>query len=242
MKFAAAPPDVHGTLTKYYLAPEDFVYKVRRGMSLQEAVLMEPLSVAVHSIRLADITPGQTVAIMGSGTVGLLCGAVAKTFGAHRVFMVDIAQQKLSFAEGFLHCETFLVHLDETPEESSTRLLSSTNIPGGVDAVIEASGAETPVQMGIYALRPGGSYVQTGVGEPKAQVPILALSQKELRVRGCFRYGPGDYGLARTLLSQGSIDLKRLVSSVTPFQDATQAWDKTAQGEGIKNLIQGVQD
>lgn len=65
---------------------------------------------------------------------------------------------------------------------------------------------------------------------------------RTLRVRGCFRYGPGDYDLALKLLSQGSFDLKRLISSVTPFEDATQAWDKTARGDGIKNWIQGLQD
>ncbi|KOC15111.1 D-xylulose reductase A [Aspergillus flavus AF70] len=242
MKFAAVPPDVHGTLTKYYRVPEDFVYKIPSGMSLQEAVLMEPLSVAVHSTRLVNITPGQTIVIMGSGSVGLLCGAVAKAFGAHRIILADILEHKLSFGSEFLDCETFLVSLDETPEESAARLLDMLDAPDGVDAVIEASGAEGPVQIGIYALRRGGSYVQAGVGKPKAEIPILALSQKELHVHGCFRYGPGDYDLALKLITKGSIDVKRLITSVTPFEQAPQAWDKTARGEGIKNLIQGVQD
>ncbi|KAF7596833.1 hypothetical protein BBP40_012433 [Aspergillus hancockii] len=242
MRFAAVPPDVHGTLTKYYRVPEDFVYKVPPEISLQEAVLTEPLSVAVHSTRLADITPGQTVVIMGSGTVGLLCGAVAKVFGAHRIILVDILQHKLSFGSEYLNCETFLLDSDEGPEESAARLLAMLDAPDGVDAVIEASGAESPVQIGIYALKRGGNYVQAGVGKPKAEIPILALSQKELHVHGCFRYGPGDYDLALKLLSKGTIDVKRLITSVTLFEHATQAWDKTARGEGIKNLIQGIQD
>ncbi|KAF5865558.1 hypothetical protein ETB97_003402 [Aspergillus alliaceus] len=52
MRFAAVPPNVHGTLTKYYRVPKDFVYKVPPEMSLQEAAHLEPLSVAVHSTRL----------------------------------------------------------------------------------------------------------------------------------------------------------------------------------------------
>jgi D-xylulose reductase len=211
-------------------------------MSLREAVLIEPLSVAVHSTRLLDIAPGQTVVIMGSGTVGLLCGAVAKAFGAYRIILVDILQHKLSFGSEFLGCETFLVGLTESPEEIAARLLDILDTPDGVDAVIEASGAENPIQIGIYVLRPGGSYVQAGVGKPKAEIPILALSQKELRVRGCFRYGPGDYDLALKLFSKGVVDVKRLITSVTPFEHATEAWDKTARGEGVKNLIQGIQD
>jgi D-xylulose reductase len=61
-------------------------------------------------------------------------------------------------------------------------------------------------------------------------------------VRGCFRYGAGDYELAVGLLKKGLLDMKKLISSVTKFEDATEAWEKTARGEGIKNLIQGVQD
>ena len=84
MRFAAAPPDAHGLLTQYYLAPEDFVYKISGGAGLQEAVLIEPLAVAVHANRQVDVRPGQDVVIFGSGTIGLLCAAVARTFGAQQ--------------------------------------------------------------------------------------------------------------------------------------------------------------
>ncbi|KAL4871121.1 hypothetical protein BDV12DRAFT_38027 [Aspergillus spectabilis] len=238
MKFAAAPPDVHGTLTKFFAAPEDFLYSIPDGMSLQEAVLVEPLAVAVHAIKLLDVRPGQAVMIIGSGTVGLLCGAVAKAFGAERVILADILAKKLEFAEKYLGYDTFLIQRDETPEESSDRLLNTLEIGDGVDAVVEASGAEQPVQIGIYALRRGGSYIQTGVGKPKTTVPILALSQKELLVRGCFRYGPGDYELALKLIAKGSINLTPLITSVTPYERAPEAWEKTGRGEGIKNLIE----
>ncbi len=65
MRFAAAPgpPDTDGTLSKYYHIAEDFVYKVDERISLQEAVLVEPVSVAVHAVKLADIRPGETVVV-----------------------------------------------------------------------------------------------------------------------------------------------------------------------------------
>jgi D-xylulose reductase len=111
-----------------------------------------------------------------------------------------------------------------------------------VDTVIEASGATSSIETGIYILRPGGKFVQTGLGKPKIEFPIVAMSQKELMVRGCFRYGAGDYELAVGYLEKKLIDVKPLISSVTKFEDATQAWDKTARGEGIKNLIEGVRE
>jgi D-xylulose reductase len=252
MRFAAAPgpPDTQGTLTKYYAVAEDFVYTIPDSMGLDEAVLVEPLAVAVHAMKLGDVKPGETVVVMGSGTIGVLCAAVARQFGAHRVIVVDVVGAKLEFASGFLGCETFLARVDVDAEENAKALLNKFDLEedgvdtfgGRVDTVIEASGATSSIETGIHILRPGGKYVQTGLGKPKIEFPIVAMGQKELTVRGCFRYGAGDYELAVGYLRNKLIDVKPMISSVTRFEDATQAWDKTARGEGIKNLIQGVQD
>lgn len=252
MRFAAAPgpPDTPGTLTKYYRLAEDFVYKIPDAMSLEEAVLVEPLAVAVHAVKLGDVKPGETVVVMGSGAIGLLCAAVARQFGAHRVILVDVLEKKLEFAKGFLGCETYLAEMGVDGDENARRLLEAFGLTdpgtdtfgGKVDRVIEASGATSSIETGIHILRPGGAFVQTGLGHPKVAFPIVAMGQKELMVRGCFRYGAGDYELAVAYLSKGLVDVKPLISSVSNFEDATKAWDKTAAGEGVKNMIRGVQD
>jgi D-xylulose reductase len=81
MKFAATPP-YDGTLTGFWASPEDFCYKLPDHVTLQEGALVEPLAVAVHIVKQAEIKPGQTVVVMGAGPVGLLCCAVAKAYGA----------------------------------------------------------------------------------------------------------------------------------------------------------------
>lgn len=242
VKFAACPPDVHGTLTKYFLAPEDFMYKVSDEMSLEEAALIEPLSVAVHTARLAQVKWGDEVVVTGSGTIGLLCSAVAKAFGASKVILVDILESKLSFARTFFECDTFLANPQATPEETSASLSENILSGEGVDKVLEASGAQSSIQAGILLLKPGGTYVQAGLGKPKVEIPLSAMAQKEITLRGCFRYGPGDYKLAIKLVNEGSIKLKPLITSITPFKDTTAAWEKTARGEGIKNMIAVAQD
>jgi D-xylulose reductase len=63
MKFAATPP-YDGTLTGFYTMAEDFCYKLPQHVSLQEGALIEPLAVAVHIVRQASITPGQSVIVM----------------------------------------------------------------------------------------------------------------------------------------------------------------------------------
>ena len=74
MRFAATPP-YDGTLCGFYIAPEDFCYKLPEHVSLQEGAVIEPLAVGVHISKQAGITPGQSVVVMGAGPVGLLCMA-----------------------------------------------------------------------------------------------------------------------------------------------------------------------
>jgi D-xylulose reductase len=244
MRFAAAPgppEDTPGTLCKYYKTAADFVYKIPKSMTLEEAVMVEPASVGVHATKLADVKPGETVVVMGSGTIGLMCGAIARVFGAARVILVDILDHKLEFAKEFLKCETFKTDMGADAETNAAALLASVGLEE-VDAVIEASGVGSSIETGIHLLRPGGKYVQTGMGKPKVEFPIGMMSEKELMVRGCFRYNSSDYELAVGLLSRGTIDVKPLISSTSSFEDATVAWEKTKKGEGIKNLIRGVQD
>lgn len=118
MRFAAAPgpPDTQGTLTKYWRIASDFVYRLPESLSLEEGVMVEPLAVAVHANKMADVRPGETVVVMGSGTIGMLCAAVARHFGAHRIILVDILEKKLDFAKGWLGFETFLSRGEQSVE------------------------------------------------------------------------------------------------------------------------------
>jgi D-xylulose reductase len=242
MKFAASPPDTDGMLAKYFKIPADFCYRLPNGVALDEGVLVEPLAVAAHAVRMINVKPGQTVVVFGAGTIGVLSAAVAKAYGASKIVAVDLLDSKLEFAKRFNSSAIFKPDMTVSAEENSARLVNDNDLGLGADAVIEASGAESSVNTAIHVLRPGGSYVQTGLGKPVISFPILAMSEKELHCHGAFRYGPGDYETALGFLEKGTIPVKELITKIFPFEKVTEAWETTKRGEGIKNLIQGVQD
>jgi D-xylulose reductase len=242
MKFAACPPDTPGCLTKYFKIPADFCYRLPADVSLQEGVLAEPLAVAAHAVRMTNIRPGQTVVIFGAGTIGLVSSVVARVFGAKKVVLVDILDEKLRFANDFVACSTFQPDLASSPEENAARLIEQNGLGLGADAVIEASGAESSVVTAVHVLRPGGHCVQTGLGKAIINFPILAMSEKELHVHGAFRYNEGDFKVAMDVLEAGTFPLKKLISNTFDFEKATDAWDATKHGRGIKNLIRGYRD
>lgn len=237
MVFAATPP-YDGTLTGLWASPADFCYKLPDSVSLQEGALIEPLAVAVHIVKQATVQPGQSVIVMGAGPVGLLCAAVAKAYGASKVVSVDIVQSKLDFAKDFASTHTYLSQRI-APEENAKAIKEQVGLPKGADVVIDASGAEPSIQTSLHAVRVGGTYVQGGMGKSDINFPIMAMCLKEVTARGSFRYGPGDYELAIDLVANGKVDIKKLVSTVVPFDKAEEAFKKVKEGEVIKILIAG---
>jgi D-xylulose reductase len=237
MRFAATPPH-DGTLTGYWVAPEDFCYKLPEHVSLQEGALIEPLAVAVHIVRLACVTPGQSVIVMGAGPVGLLCLAVARAFGATRVVAVDIVPWRLAFAKIYAATHIFIPARAPAPENAQT-LLETAGMPDGADAVIDASGAESSIQTCVHAVRRGGTYVQAGMGMAEVTFPITALCIKEIAAKGSFRYGSGDYRLAVEFVGSGKVEVKSLISREVGFEEAGEAFKDVKAGRGIKVLIRG---
>jgi len=237
MRFAATPP-FDGTLCGFYSSPEDFCYKLPDHVSLQEGALIEPLAVAVHITKQAEIKPGQSVVVMGAGPVGLLCCAVAKAYGATTIVSVDIQPTRLEFAAKYAATHTF-TPARVSAEENAANLRKETGLPGGADAVIDASGAEPSIQTSIHVVKRGGVYVQGGMGKPDITFPIMALCTGEITAKGSFRYGSGDYKLAVELVSTGKVDVKSLITSTVKFEDAEDAFKSVKAGKGIKVLIAG---
>ncbi|KAF8309569.1 xylitol dehydrogenase [Clavulina sp. PMI_390] len=256
MVFAATPP-VHGTLARYYGLPADLAYPLPEHVSLEEGAMMEPLSVGVHSVsKLGNFQTGQTIAVYGAGPVGLLCMAVARALGAARVIAVDIVQARLDFAKTYAGADTYLPpkpadgekridYSKRVVKEMSEALGIDKRGAKAVDLVIDASGAEACIQMGLFLVKFGGTYVQVGMGTPEVTIPIGLFLEKELTVKGSFRYGAGDYPTAIQLVASGKVDVKPLITHRFPFKEAIKAFDTSRTGKGpdgkgvIKAIIDG---
>jgi len=220
------------------MVPEDFCFKLPSHVSLEEGALVEPLSVAVHITKQADVKPGQSVVVFGAGPVGLLCCAVSKALGAKKIVSVDINEERLQFAQKYAATHAFRSQR-ESAEDSAARLMKECELGSGADVVIDATGAEPCIQTSIHVLRVGGTYVQGGMGKNEITFPIMAACTKELTIKGSFRYGSGDYQLAVDLLASGRVSVKELITGQVKFKDAEKAFEDVKAAKGIKILIEG---
>lgn len=240
MSFAATPP-VNGTLCKYYRVPAECCHKLPSHVSLRDGALVEPLSVAVHGCRLGGDMQDKSVVVFGAGPVGLLCSAVARAFGASTVVVVDIVESRLqsSFEYGATH--TYKMGTDVSVADNAAALLAvaGDGLAAGADVALDATGAEPCVNTAVHALVPGGTFVQVGLGKSDISFPVGQVCDKELVVKGCFRYAHGDFKLAIGLLNSRRINLSGLVTHEYPFSQVEDAFKNVLGRAGIKTVIYG---
>ena len=242
MAFAATPP-IDGTLLKYYLSPEDFLVKLPGNVSYEEGAAAEPLSVGVHSNKLAEVKFGSKVVVFGAGPIGLLTGAVARAFGASDVIFVDIFDNKLDRARKF--GATQVLNSSKLSKASQVQELANKikKVLGGVlaDVVFECSGVDSCIDASVKTVKVGGTMVQIGMGQNYVSFPIAEVSGKEMKLIGCFRYNFGDYRDAVNLIASGKVNVKAMITHRFKFEDAKKAYDFNIAhpGEVVKTIIFG---
>lgn len=248
MCFAATPnstdgePNPPGTLCKYYKCPEDFLVKLPDHISLELGALVEPLSVGVHASKLSKITLGDNVVVFGAGPVGLLAAAAAKSFGAINIMVVDIFDSKLTMAKEI----GVATHVFNSKSGGDYKKLLEMFGGNKVSVVLECTGAEPCINMGVEILSSGGRYVQVGNSPGPVTFPLTEFSNKELTLFGSFRYGYDDYKTGVTILdrnyssSSPAIDFEKLITHRFKFTDAINAYDLVRGGNGcVKCIIDG---
>jgi L-iditol 2-dehydrogenase len=92
-------PPIDGAFREYIAHPETFTYKIPDDLSFEEAALLEPVSVGIHATRRADIQPGDVVAILGAGPIGLVTLQAARIKGAADILVTDLVDYRLEIAK-----------------------------------------------------------------------------------------------------------------------------------------------
>ncbi len=185
---------------------------------------------------VAKVQPGQSVAVLGCGGVGLQVIAAARLAGAHPIIAVDRVPEKLALAQaqGATHA------VDATGDGSPVSTIRSLT-EGGVDYAFEVIGRPETIRMAWDAIRPGGTAVVVGLVPDGVEVTVPAvefLSDKSLV--GTY-YGSGDPaaelpGLAALALS-GDLDLSGVVTQVDGLDGVEAALDRLRRGEGARTVL-----
>jgi L-iditol 2-dehydrogenase len=144
------------------------------GMSFDEATLAEPLAVALHSVRLASIRPGESVVVIGAGPIGLLTIAALRAAKAGRIWSVEPLAHRRELARGF-GADAVM-----EPGEAVEEILRATG-QRGVDCAIDCAAKEDTTGQAVQLTRNAGRVALTGIhSTPLVGLDASAMRRKEL--------------------------------------------------------------
>ena len=185
-------PFLNGAYAEYVLVPERIAARnllpVPPGLAPEVAAMTEPLACCLRGVERAELEPGQTVAVLGPGPIGLMLCAAAKDAGAHVVAVGGRAVRR-ELARDF------------GAEPGDGR---------GADVVIEAVGTAEAWRDALGLVRPGGTVVFFGGRE--VAVDTFRLHYEELTLRGAFHHTPRHVRAALAFLASGAHQWERLVT------------------------------
>jgi 2-desacetyl-2-hydroxyethyl bacteriochlorophyllide A dehydrogenase len=219
--------DVDGGFAEEVCVPAQCCWKVSEGVSDLGAVMIEPLAVVVRAVGRAAPRPGESAAVVGAGTLGLLALQVLRARGA-RVLAVARTRTRLALAAG-LGAER--VHaVEDGAVDVAARDFSGRE---GVDLVVETAGTPDAVTYALSLVRPGGRVVLTGLPHEPTSVEFFSVVRREVTITGSMIY-QDEFGEALALVASGEVATTKLVTHRFPLADIAAAFAAHRDPASIK--------
>lgn len=199
-----------GGFAELVAVPERCTYRLPEDMPTSVAGLVEPMSCAVHALNRLPCAPGSHYLLYGAGTMGLLMARLVRGAGAASVSVVDLNEDRLSFAADF-------------GVDATTANADNLDRPEGFEVVIDATGALPAINEGLTRVRTGGTFLQFGVAAEDAQASFSPFDvyKREIDIIGSMAVHHS-FAPAIDLLATGD-DLSALITDTLPldrFDDA----------------------
>ncbi len=230
-RFLGSSP-TKGLFREYGVMPVHNLVPVPAGVSDAKATVAEPLAIILHVLELIEMRLGDTVAVLGSGPIGMLCVTAAKMGGASKIFVADKVAHRVALglsmgADVGIHTATDSV-CDTVLDATGGR---------GVDLVLDAAGMVETINWGMKIARRGAQFVLIGIPtEPDLLIDLNTAMSKEVRIQTIRRSrhsGPTAMGL----IAAGRVP-DALVTHRLPLERTPQAFDILVDyADGVGKII-----
>jgi L-iditol 2-dehydrogenase len=199
-------------------------------VSDDQLLLAEPLAVVVRAVGRGTVRAGESAAVLGAGTLGLLALQVLKAHGL-RVLVVGRSSGRLEIARA-LGADLVVSSAGRPPVEAARELSGRE----GVDVVIETAGTAEAVTHAVDLARPSGRVVLTGLPHEPSSVNFFWVVRRELRIIGSMIY-QAEFPEAIRLLAAGTVLVDRLLTHHFPLEEIRHAFDSHRAPEAIKVAV-----
>jgi L-iditol 2-dehydrogenase len=228
-----------GAFAEYVCCPVWNLLMIPEGLSFEEAAMVEPGAVAVHALRQGGIDIGDSVLIYGAGPIGLMLATWARLWGAANVLMVDIDEQKLTFArqQGF----------DDVFNGRDGDVINwvKARTGRGADVTIEGAGSSVSFEQCMHTTRPFGKVVLMGnpAGDMKlSQNGYWQILRKQLTVVGTWNSVYADspkneWKLVLQAMASGQLNVKPFITHKVAIEDVYDHLVMMRDGTAFYNKV-----
>jgi 2-desacetyl-2-hydroxyethyl bacteriochlorophyllide A dehydrogenase len=227
---------VDGGFAELIAVPGYALHRLPGDVPFHVAALAEPLAVCVHGLRLVDFLDGESVLVLGAGTIGLLSVLVARELGASSVAITARHQHQSRMAQALGASRVF------APDDET---LASHARAQPFDVVVETIGGNADSLADAISLaRPGGRVSVLGVFTQPVSLHPVQLVLKEVRVVGSLTYGAPrgqlDFAIALDRLARRWRDLEQIITGRYPLKQAGDAFEEALDKSkgGIKVTLE----
>jgi len=224
---------VLGALAEYVKAKASQIYAIPDEITNQEAALTEPLAVSLRAVRLAGITLGSSVAIIGAGPIGLLAIQCARLAGANSIYVAQRSEPRASMAKQFgadmvinPEKEDFVYEVRRLtgsgvsiPKEEGFPGMVRKQTGSGVHASLECAGGTSPFDLAVRSVGPGGRVILVSVDVNPKQINSLEIMLGEIEIKGSNCYW-SEFADSLELLRLHKIETEGMISKVVSLDDA----------------------
>ncbi len=222
--------DSPGGLQQLWNVPASIAVPLPAGLDLRTAALVEPVAVAVHDVRRAQVQVGDRVVVLGGGPIGVLIAVVARDAGADVLLAeVDSSRRARAANLGFTVIDPLMADL--------TAELERRTAGAGADVVFEVSGAAAAARSAPALAKVRGTIVVVAIHAAPREFDLQRVFWRELRLLGTRVYQRSDVDRAVSLLHRGRIPADALISDVVALEETRTAIADLSAGRAMKILV-----
>ena len=226
---------VDGAMTSFVRAPQRCLHHIPDSLSFEHAALTEPCCVAYNAICVnSRIRPGDAVAVLGPGPIGILCAAMARLSGALplTVYGLPVDEKRLKSAMAVGASRTYAL-----PAEEMAATLKEIGDGYGYDLVIDASGHSSSLQTALQLVRPAGQIAKVGWGPQPCNYSLDPLVAKNVTLQGSFSHNWPVWEKVIHLLDSGLLDLTPILQKTAPLSEWNSCFDAMQSGDAVKAVL-----
>jgi L-iditol 2-dehydrogenase len=222
----------HGAFAEYVAVPEHILYRLPHELSFEQAAMVEPVSIAFHSVALTPISLNDSALVIGAGMVGIFVIQALRAAGCGKIIAVDIEQNRLELAQKL--GADYVLSAAQVDVVEEVRKLTDNR---GANLAFEVVGNSAALNTAISSLRKGGTLTIIGNLAATVEFPLQEIVTRQIRINGSCA-SCGEYQACLDMIARGKITVDALISKIAPLAEGANWFERLySKEQGLMKVI-----